>query len=180
MLTPFGRDQMFSLGASFRVEYGHLLDKHPGVKPVFRTESRDRMLKSAFNFAAGFFGLPYERQYHQLVFPASPTFNNTLAPRTCPNAHHSVGRAKRDQWRDAYLKATVVRLQRDLKGVRLTAEDVRGMQELCAYEWVALGGSAFCGLFTEEEWRGYGQWVDVDFWYRFGWGQEAQAAVGLG
>jgi hypothetical protein len=35
--------------------------------PVFRTESQDRMLKSAQNFAAGFFGIPYEGQYQQLV-----------------------------------------------------------------------------------------------------------------
>jgi hypothetical protein len=25
----------------------------------------------------------------------------------------------------------------------------------CAYETVALGFSSFCGLFTEEEWKGY-------------------------
>ena len=181
MLTPFGRDEMFSLGVAFRTKYGALLARHPSRKPVFRTESRDRMLKSSLNFAAGFFGIPHEMQYHQLVFPASPTVNNTLAPRTCPNAHrHPPGLAGRDRWRERYLRGAVKRLQGELKGVRLISEDVLGMQELCAYEWGALGGSRFCGLFTEDEWRGFGQWVDLEFWWRFGFGHPAAGAVGLG
>jgi hypothetical protein len=40
--------------------------------PVFRTESQDRMLASAQNFAAGFFGLPYAEQYQQLVTIEDP------------------------------------------------------------------------------------------------------------
>jgi hypothetical protein len=35
------------------VKYGFLLDKFNGELPVFRTETQDRMLKSAQNFAAG-------------------------------------------------------------------------------------------------------------------------------
>lgn len=54
ILTPFGRQQLFNLGASFRAKYGGLLKE--GQRPVFRTESQDRMVKSALNFAAGFFG----------------------------------------------------------------------------------------------------------------------------
>ena len=62
LLTPFGREELFNLGVSFRVKYGHLLNNEGSEKlPVFRTESQDRMLNSAKNFAAGFFGctLPY-------------------------------------------------------------------------------------------------------------------------
>lgn len=39
--------------------------------------------------------------------------------------------------------------------LKLTVSDVSTMQDLCAYETVALGFSSFCGLFTEEEWLGY-------------------------
>lgn len=38
------------------------------------------MLKSAQNFAAGFFGIPAEDQYHLEVTVEAPGFNNTLAP----------------------------------------------------------------------------------------------------
>lgn len=37
------------------------------------------------------------------------------------------------------------------------------MQLLCAYELVSLGGSAFCSIFTEEEWRGFEYAHDIEF-----------------
>lgn len=66
VLTPFGREQLFQLGVSFRVKYGRLLEKLT-KPPVFRTTSQDRMVNSALNFAAGFFGMPFEPQYHQEI-----------------------------------------------------------------------------------------------------------------
>lgn len=57
--AQFGRKQEFELGIGNRVLYGSLLKNftEAGVLPVFRTESEDRMVKSALNFAAGFFGV---------------------------------------------------------------------------------------------------------------------------
>jgi hypothetical protein len=83
------------------VKYGFLLDKFDGELPVFRTETQDRMLKSAQNFAAGklpfhlivvcqlisgFFGIPAEDQYNLEVMIEAPGFNCTLAPwnSVCP------------------------------------------------------------------------------------------------
>jgi len=43
ILTPFGREQLFNLGVSFRTKYGHLLRE--GQRPVFRTESQVRRLQ---------------------------------------------------------------------------------------------------------------------------------------
>lgn len=93
---------------SFRTKYGSLLDAPPlstakkGHRnlPVFRTESQDRMLKSALNFAAGFFGIPYEEQYHQLITLEWPHYNNTLSPysKSHPPLHPRVGFADHS-WR---------------------------------------------------------------------------------
>ncbi|GAA5972872.1 hypothetical protein JCM11641_003982 [Rhodosporidiobolus odoratus] len=183
ILTPFGREQLFNLGASFRVRYGHLLDgaKH---KPVFRTESQDRMLKSALNFAAGFFGIPFEDQYHQLISIEWPGFNNTLAPHmTCKNALRpdlTRGPQRMKEWGRVYLANTLKRFQPLVEGVELTIENLFNMQLLCAYELVALGGSSFCPLFTEDEWRGFEYAHDIEFWDIFAYGQPAQAAVGKG
>jgi hypothetical protein len=42
------------------------------------------MVKSALNFAAGFFGIPYEGQFNLELTVESPGFNNTFAPyATC-------------------------------------------------------------------------------------------------
>ncbi|KAJ6621036.1 histidine phosphatase superfamily [Mycena sp. CBHHK59/15] len=54
------------------------------------------------------------------------------------------------------------------------------MQQLCAYETVSLGYSAFCDLFTEEEWKGYEYSIDLSFWYGDGPGNPAVAAQGIG
>lgn len=54
-----------------------------------------------------------------------------------------------------YLRDTVPRLQQYLEGVELDIEDVYAMQELCAFETVALGYSKFCELFTEKEWEAF-------------------------
>ena len=74
------------------------------------------------------------------------------------------------------------------------------MQQLCAYETVALGYSKFCELFTEEEWRGFDYsigdllavsvssmiaeagvpGIDLNFWYGYGPGNPTAAAMGIG
>ncbi|KAJ7887620.1 phosphoglycerate mutase-like protein [Mycena olivaceomarginata] len=155
-LTPFGRQQLFDLGISTRLKYGFLLKNftESNTIPVFRTESQDRMLASAMNFAIGFFGL------------AGCVFNNTLAPyKTCPNANDPLkadrGRAKVAQWAAVYLAGAVGRLRPLIKGYELQVEDVYVLQQLCAT--VALGYSKFCELFTEEEWDGFDYSLDLFF-----------------
>jgi len=58
LLTPSGRSENFMLGVEYRQLYGHLLNNftESGKIPVFRTQSQDRMVHTAENFAAGFFG----------------------------------------------------------------------------------------------------------------------------
>ncbi|KAF8898246.1 histidine phosphatase superfamily [Gymnopilus junonius] len=162
LLTPFGRQQLYDLGISLRMKYGFLLQNFTEKKtiPVFRTESQDRMLASAMNFAIGFFGYPFDGQYQQSITIEADGFNNTLSPyKTCPNAKDS-SKADRGNWYTArwaerYLKDAQKRLQKQLHGLDLSIEDTYIMQQLCAYETVALGYSKFCELFTEDEWEGF-------------------------
>lgn len=37
---------------------------------------------------------------------------------------------------------------------------------MCAYETVAIGYSAFCDLFTENEWKGFQYRYDIMWWYQ--------------
>lgn len=46
-------------------------------------------------------------------------------------------------------------------GVNLTAADVIAMLQLCSYETNALGYSAFCGLFSEEDFLNYEYYFDL-------------------
>lgn len=113
------------------------------------------------NFAVGFFGAPeYLTAYHEEIIIESGGYNNTLAPsNACPDSGNAVGGNiggwTSGNWTEIYLKETTARLQQYVTGVQLTPSVVYGMQQMCAYETVALGYSSFCELFTEEEWRGF-------------------------
>ncbi|KAG2150125.1 histidine phosphatase superfamily [Suillus cothurnatus] len=185
ILTPFGRNSLFSNGVAFRFRYGELLNAFTDL-PVFRTTSEDRMVDSALNFAAGFFGVrTYQTDYHQEIIIEENNFNNTLAPYdVCPNANTAdigyFGDIPASEWANIYLEDARKRLQPMIKGFNLTISRLGYMQQLCAYETVALGYSKFCDLFTEEEWEGYEYYNDLDFWYSSGPGNPAAAAQGLG
>ncbi|EED80595.1 predicted protein [Postia placenta Mad-698-R] len=184
ILTPFGRQQLYDLGVAARVKYGELLNGFTSL-PVFRTTSESRMVQSALNWAAGFFGVEvYESSYHQVIIIEEENYNNTLAPwNACNNANgpiYEMGSWYQGNWTDVYLKDTVKRLQRDLIGVELNTDIVYAMQEMCAYETVSIGYSRFCDLFTEEEWKGFEYSIDVNFWYGDGPGNPTGAAQGIG
>ncbi|MBW0510514.1 hypothetical protein O181_050229 [Austropuccinia psidii MF-1] len=187
ILTPFGRNQLFNLGVGFRQKYGHLLDNlknSQNSKLVFRTTSQHRMLHSGLNFAAGFFGFPFESQYHQSILIEAPGFNNTLAPYfNCKNnkrPNNSYVDKILANWSEVYLEKALPRLQADLTGYSLSFEDLVSMQELCAYESVSLGFSPFCQLFTPEEFRGFSYYSDLLFWYGDSFGCPTAAAIGKG
>jgi len=186
VLTPFGRSQLFNLGVGFRQKYGHLLGEisDSQEKLVFRTTSQNRMLHSALNFAAGFFGVPFKSKYHQSIIIEGPGFNNTLAPYfTCKKGEHVSKTAVNgiiSNWTEIYLAEALPRLQANLTGYQLTFNDVVSMQKLCAYETVSFGWSSFCQLFTPEEFKGFAYYSDLMFWYAYSFGSPSAAAIGKG
>ncbi|TRM63976.1 histidine phosphatase superfamily [Schizophyllum amplum] len=187
ILTPFGRQQLYDLGVQMRMRYGFLLKNftESNTIPVFRTESQDRMLASAMNFAIGFFGWPTDGQYQQSITIEADGFNNTLAPyKTCPNAgdrsKSDRGTVYVEEWAAIYLKDAQARLSAQLHGYDLTIEDTYVLQQMCAYETVALGYSKFCELFTEEEWEGFDYALDLSFWYNSAFGSPVARVQGLG
>lgn len=118
LLTPFGRSQNFELGVAYRNLYGELLNNFTaaGTLPVFRTESQDRMVKTALNFAAGFFGVPeYQSQVSIEILVETPGVNNSGAPyEVCTNANvasrGSIGSTVATQFANNAFNATLARL----------------------------------------------------------------------
>lgn len=180
LLTPFGRLQNFELGVAARQQYGSLLNNftEQGTLPVFRTQSQDRMVKTANNFAAGFFGVPeYLDQVNSesgrpymrvlLIYPGTVEIvietaglNNTGAPyEICTNSNvasrGSIGSTAATTFANNAFNSTISRLQGQIKGVNITSTDIIAMLQLCSYETDALGYSEFCKLFTEEDFRNY-------------------------
>ncbi|WWC69100.1 uncharacterized protein I206_103036 [Kwoniella pini CBS 10737] len=188
LLTISGRLQNFALGASFRQQYGYLLNNFTESKtlPVFRTESQDRMVKTANNFAAGMFGVPeYLDQVNIEIMVETPGINNTGAPyETCLNSNvaskGSIGSTAAAAFAKNAFNETLERLQSQITGVNLTSTDIIAMLQLCSYETDALGYSAFCKLFTEEDFENYEYYFDISFYYNNGAGSPVAAAQGKG
>ena len=51
---------------------------------------------------------------------------------------------------------------------------------LCAYETNYLGRSDFCSLFTEDEWAGFENALDIEYYYDYSFGQPTGRAQGIG
>ncbi|KAG0700013.1 histidine phosphatase superfamily [Suillus ampliporus] len=151
ILTPFGREALSHDGlcVSNSFIFLHMLYLIINVT-------------GSLNFAAGFFDVrTYQTDYHQEIIIEAPNFNNTLAPwNVCPNSNTEdigyFGDAQASKWANIYLQDARSRLQSMIQGFNLTISDLVDMQEMCAYETVALGFSKFCDLFTEEECGGPG------------------------
>jgi hypothetical protein len=133
-----------------RVKYGVLLKDFTQL-PVWRTTSEDRMVKSALNFAAGFYGVPdFLFNYNQEITIESDGVNNTLAPYdTCVNSNIPIsnfGVNQTTKWMNIYLQPALKRIQKDARGLDLTIADMFAMQNLCAYEvsLASLTGATSC------------------------------------
>lgn len=84
------------------------------------------------------------------------------------------------KWANKYLKNVVKKLGAQMEGYTLVTEDVYVMQQLCAYETVALGYSKFRELFTEEEWDGFHYSLDLFFWHNSAFGFALAHPLGIG
>jgi hypothetical protein len=188
LLTPFGRSQNFMLGVSYRELYGHLLDNFTanGQIPVFRTESQDRMVKTANNFAAGFFGVPeYLDQVSIEILVETPGLNNSGAPyEVCNNSNiasrGSIGTTVATVFATNAFNSTIARLQSQASGITFTPTDAIAMLQMCSYETHALGYSSFCPLFTKADFLNYEYYYDLSFYYNNGPGSPVAAAQGKG
>lgn len=165
--------------------YGHLYPNN-GTKIVARSTTQDRMTKSAEYFLAGFFGLDWTANATLVLAIENSTgiFNNTLAGYdNCNNSNtyrNTAGTNATTKWASIYLANATTRLNESAPGFNWTVTDSYNAQSLCAYEEVALGYSAFCDLFTYEEWLGYEYSVDISFAGNNAFQSPTGRAVGIG
>jgi hypothetical protein len=125
------------------------------------------MVKTAENFAAGFFGVPeYLDEVNIEIIIEAGGLNNTGAPyEICKNSNDaskgSYGSAAATKFAANAFNGTIDRLNGQVKGLNFTSTDIIAMLQLCSYETDALGYSSFCKLFTEEDFKNYEYYFDV-------------------
>ncbi|KPI44030.1 3-phytase A [Cyphellophora attinorum] len=166
-------------------------------KPTLRTTGQSRIWNSEINWALGFFGPSFETDpnptianatspYNLVVIPEGGTENNTLASYdSCFNDNDDptgqIGDINLIQYLKIYLKDATERLQQYApSGFNLTVNDTYAMQSICAYETNYLGSSSFCNLFTLEEWQGFEQTLDIEYYYDYSFGNPTGRAQGIG
>lgn len=180
ILVPKGRQELYDSGVLHSYMYSRLYD--PNTKIIARTTTQDRMLKSAENFMAGFFGLEWTKNATLEVIIEADNFNNSLAGYfACPNAFKNTAPFEASaKWKATYLKDATERFKPLVGGYEWTVDDTYAAQMMCPYETVAYGYSVFCDLFTYEEWEGFGYAIDIEFAGSSGFQSPTGRAVGIG
>ncbi|CAD6441603.1 8926fcdd-b63d-483b-9cd4-31b3012d394b [Sclerotinia trifoliorum] len=183
ILVPRGRQELFDSGILHYYQYAQLYNPHSKI--IARTTTQDRMLKSAEYFMAGFFGLEWTNNATIEVIIESQGYNNSLAGYdNCPNSNNyrsAGGSNASDQWVAVYLKDATTRFQSMVSPeFNWTVTDTYAAQTLCPYETVAFGYSAFCDLFTYQEWVDFEYANDLYFAGGSSFASPTGRAVGIG
>ncbi|KAJ5501323.1 Histidine phosphatase superfamily clade-2 [Penicillium expansum] len=207
-LLPTGAATEATSGANFWSKYGRLLygasigeanwnktlnefpNGKPRPKPVFRTTSYPRILESARWWLSGFFtnigaNSSYP-QYELVIIPEQSGFNNTLSSTDTCTKGLITGAYAAAEFIPAMIKTAATRfapfLPEDFfsKSAEIAAEEVLGMFNLCPYEYTTLGSSSFCSLFTEQEWRDFEYYLDLQYYDMYGFGSPSGRAQGIG
>ena len=141
------------------------------------------MVKSAENFAAGFFGLAWTDNATIEVIIDQIDYNNSLSGyNQCPNANNYISEGGDNAsvlFEDIYLKEAQARFNA-LGNYNWSISDVYDAQTACPYETIAFGYSAFCNLFTYDEWKGFEYTLDLQFDGTYGFASPVGRAIGIG
>lgn len=184
ILVGVGKAELFESGTLHQYSYGHLYPNDGKI--VARSTTQRRMIESAEYFLAGFFGLEWTNNATLVLARENltGTFNNSLTGyQNCPNANNyrSLGGSNATkEWTGIYLANATERLRAQAPGFNWTVTDSYDAQSMCAYETVALGYSAFCGLFNYEEWEGHEYSIDLAFAGNNAFQSPTGRAVGIG
>ncbi|KAF9884788.1 hypothetical protein FE257_001278 [Aspergillus nanangensis] len=184
ILVPQGRLELFESGVLNYYNYGQLLNTSSPHKLVVRTTTQDRMLKSAENFLAGFFGLDWTSKASLLAMVEGVGFNNSLiGTYSCPHATSYMASDALTKptatWISIYLAERTSALRKLTGSYNWTVSDTHNAQTLCAYETVSYGYSSFCQLFTFAEFEGFGYVMDLMFASMVGFQNPAGRAQGI-
>ncbi|CEJ87353.1 hypothetical protein VHEMI04389 [[Torrubiella] hemipterigena] len=195
--NQYGRT-LFNASVS-QLQYDSVFASNGSTRPkvTLRTTGQSRIENSQINWALGFFGpsfnsTPYPEltqwtsPFDVVIIPEGGTENNTLASYdSCTNDNSDdnglIASRHQDAYKKIYLRSAVKRLQAHApQGFNFTVDDLYAMQMTCAYEHGYIGMSDFCNAFTEHEWAGFENVLDLQYYYLYGYGNPTGRAQGIG
>ncbi|KAK4057218.1 hypothetical protein OIO90_001713 [Microbotryomycetes sp. JL221] len=114
-----------------------------------------------------------------------PRWAESLTPhKICPAFSKERGKPEARIWLETWATPTLARLNKMLPGeFQLSLDNIIAMLMLCGYESVTLPerSSQFCSLdlFTEHDFKAFGSWFDIKYWYQVGYGAEYSPYLGV-
>lgn len=191
-LTLFGQQEMINSGTKFYKRYEPLARQ---VVPFVRSSGEARVVESAQNWTQGFtqskmadWTAPKCDCYpsvNMIVSEASGS-NNTLNHDLCTTFENgsdsSIASTAQATWMAVFVPPIQSRLSAAL-GVNLTQTETIYMMDLCPFNTVASATgqiSAFCDLFTVDEWQSYGYYESLNKYYGYGSGNPLGPTQGVG
>ncbi|KAK1507675.1 histidine acid phosphatase [Colletotrichum tamarilloi] len=190
-LTPFGQRELVDSGEAFYKRYQPLA----AANDIFiRASGQNRVVESGLNWTEGFFGAKLADGHSGpdggivsliTIIPEEKGVNNTLDHGLCTafedGAFSKVGDEAQVPWREAFTPAITARLNENLPGANLTAEDTIAFMQLCPFNTVVNGTqSPFCDLFTLEEWKDLEYYETLGKYYGFNAGNPLGPTQGVG
>lgn len=191
-LTTFGQLELFNGGLKFYARYEELAQANT---PFFRSSGEDRVVESARNWTQGFHqalvaagrvgseSFPYDI----LTISEDEGVNNTLSHSLCTNFEDGQYDEYKDNaqgnWTAVFLPNITQRLNDNLPGANITADQTIYLMDLCPFNTVADDAgrlSEWCSLFTADEWQSYGYYESLDKWYGYGPGNPLGPTQGVG
>ncbi|KAG0645648.1 Myo-inositol-hexaphosphate 3-phosphohydrolase A [Hyphodiscus hymeniophilus] len=180
-----------------QLAYNSTIDNGTARPPVvIRTTSQSRIQNTQISWSLGFFGPSFRTiasptlanwtaPFERVVIPEGGTENNTLASYdSCFNDYSALGYMGDDDiftYLPKYLGAATKRMQKYApSGFSFNYNDTYAMQSICAYEYNYIGMSDFCFLFTADEWAGFENTLDMEYYYDYSYGNPTGRAQGIG
>lgn len=185
-LTTFGQQELVNSGRAFYARYEALAKSS---SPFVRASGEDRVVESAYNWTQGFHAAAVTDAYpYDIVVISEDTgSNNTLDHGLCTafedGADADIGDNAQSVWMDVFTRNITARLNANLPGANLSAIETIYLMDLCPFNTVANAQgtmSAFCGLFTADEWKSYDYFETLGKFYGYGAGNPLGPTQGVG
>lgn len=195
-LTVFGQQELVHSGTGF---YGRYASLARSASPFVRSSSQDRVVESARNWTQGFHaakladdkagGAAGDDAYpYDIVLISEDTgSNNTLDHGLCTafedGADSELGDEAQAVWLAIFAPNITARLNANLPGADLSDADTITLMDFCPYHTVAdtEGAiSAWCDLFTADEWTSYDYYQTLGKYYGHGAGNPLGPTQGVG
>ncbi|KAF6838128.1 phytase [Colletotrichum musicola] len=190
-LTEFGQREMVDSGEAFYKRYQSLA---ANADPFIRSSGQNRVIESGLNWTEGFFGAKIQDGHsgpdgglsgRVMIIPEEKGINNTLDHSLCTafedGKFSNVGDEAQAAWREAFTAPIMRRLNDNLPGANINAEDTISFMQLCPFNTVVNGTqSRFCDLFTLDEWKDLEYYETLGKYYGFNAGNPLGPTQGVG